>query len=232
MARGTQLSQLRDMLRAEIGASSNVGMGVNAQSQYDHVLNRVQAWLWADFDWPFAYIDRDEPLAAGQRYYAFDQDVDFDRIKEARVKYGATWHKVEYGISEEHYNAHDSEIGAQVEPVMRWNHHENNQFEVWPVPSGNDQVLRFHAVRKLPLMINGSDVALLDDNLIVMFAAAELLARSGSKDADAKGSLARSHYNKLKGNASKADRFVFGGEVSTPDARIVRYVGGRPVIEN
>lgn len=230
MARGTQLSQLRDMLRAEIGASSNVGMGVNAQPQYDHVLNRTQQWLWADFEWPFATIERDEQMASGQRYYAFHQDVDFDRILTAHVRHGDLWHPLEYGIGPNELNAHNSEVGETTEPILRWDHHEGNLFEVWPVPSSNEQIVRFKAVQRLPQMENGSDIALLDDNLIVLFAAGELLSRSGAKDAELKMAAARAHYNKVRGNLSKRDRFVFGGGVS-PGERI-RYIGGRAVRED
>lgn len=220
------LTELREMLRAEIGASSSVAMGVNTANQHDHILRRTQDRLWSDHNWDFGSITRDETLIAGQRYYAFDNEVDFDRIVSAHVKWGDIWHPLEYGIGTEHFNAHDSDEGEQMDPVLRWDHHEDNQFEVWPVPAST-YVLRFKSYRKLPPLISPSDTAYLDDNLIVLFAASELLARSGAKDAQLKLAAAQAMFNKLKGNSLKGDRFVFGGGVSKGER--IRYIGGRAV---
>lgn len=229
MARGTSLSALRDMLRAEIGASSNVAMGVNTQDQYDHLLRRTQDRLWNDFAWPFGYIERDEQLQNGERYYAFDPDVDFTRIVKAEVKYDGKWTDIAYGIGGDEYNQYDSDENEMSEPAMRWSHHEGNQFEVWPVPNTSNQIIRFKAIKKLPPLISPADTAVLDDNLIVLFAAAELLGRAKATDAQAKLSQATAHYNALKGNAQKNDRFIFGGGLPTGER--IRYVGGRAVRE-
>lgn len=226
MARGTMLTELREMLRAEIGASSSVAMGVNTVNQYDHILRRTQDRLWAEHNWEFGSIDRDENLIAGERYYAFDADIDFDRITEAHVKWNGVWHPIEYGIGENHYNAHDSDEDERQDPVLRWDHHEDNQFEVWPIPL-TACPLRFRAYRKLPALISPSDTAYLDDNLIVLYAAAELLARSGANDAPSKLAQAQTIFNKLKGQTLKKDRFIFGGGISRGDR--IRYIGGRSV---
>jgi len=227
MARNTSLLSLRDQLRAEIGASPNVAMGVNTVEQFDQLLRRTQERLWHDFDWSFGVIDRDEPLLAGQRYYAFDQDIDFDRICCAQVKYSELWHPISYGIGTDEMNNYDSDTGEASEPALRWRHYEGNQFEVWPIPTTNNQTLRFRAVRKLPPLIATTDTALLDDTLIVLFAAAEHLARTKAQDASAKLSQAQSHFNRLKGMGLKTDRFVYGGGLD--EGRRIRYVGGRSV---
>jgi hypothetical protein len=60
-------------------------------------------------------------------------------------------------------------------------------------------------------MVNDSDVAMLDDNLIVLFAAAEMLARAKSDDAQGKMSAANELFTKLKGSGIKNDVFVMGG---------------------
>lgn len=215
MARGTQLSALVDQLRAEIGASTNVAMGVNMLPSLKQLLNRVQQMLWDDFDWPFAWIERDEPMLNGQRYYAFDNEIDFTRISEAHVKYSDSWRPLDYGIGIEQYNSSDADDGEKEDPPTRWRHYEGNQFEVWPMPSSNECVVRFKAIKKLPKMVNDSDVALLDDNMIVMFAAAELLARAKSDDAKAKLDFAKQLQQKLKGQGIKSDMFTLGG---SPDS--------------
>ena len=211
MARGTQLSALVDALRAEIGASTNVAMGVNSLPALKQILNRTQSWLWEKFDWPFAYIERDEQMVNGSRYYGFDPEIDFGRITEAHVKYSDSWRKLDYGIGTEQYNSSDFADGDKEDPPTRWRHYEGNQFEVWPTPSSNECVVRFKAIKKLPKMVNDSDVALLDDNLIVLFAAAEMLARAKSDDAQGKMSAANELFTKLKGSGIKNDVFVMGG---------------------
>jgi hypothetical protein len=211
MARGTQLSALVDALRAEIGASTNVSMGVNSLPALHHILNRTQAWLWEKFDWPFAYIERDEQMVNGERYYGFDPEIDFGRITEANVRYSSSWRPLAYGIGVDQYNSSDPSDGDKQDPPTNWRHYEGNQFEVWPMPSSNECVVRFKAIKKLPKMVNDHDLALLDDNLIVLFAAAELLARAKSQDAQGKMSAANELFTKLKGSGIKNDVFTLGG---------------------
>lgn len=225
MARGTSLLALRDQLKAEIGASSNVAMGVNTIEQLDNLLRRTQQRLWNDFDWTFALIERDQQLSNGTRYYTFDPDIDYDRILETHVKYGNIWHPMDYGIGPAQYNNHDSDNSERTEPAVRWRHYENNQFEVWPVPTTNNQILRFKAVKKLPNLVAPTDTATLDDTLIVLYAAAEYLARTKASDAPAKLSQAQAHYNRLKGLGLKTDRFIYGGGIDR--AERLRIVGGR-----
>lgn len=211
MARGTQLSALVDQLRAEIGASTNVAMGVNTLPNLKQILRRTQEKLWQDFDWPFAWIERDETLADGQRYYTFDNDIDFERIRHAYVWYASVWRELGYGITPADYNVSNPDLGAKQDPIRKWRHWEGNQFEVWPVPASSTTKIRFRAIKKLPALLADTDVALLDDNLIVLFAAAELLARAKADDAPAKLQAANAHYAKIKGNGQKVDNFTMGG---------------------
>jgi hypothetical protein len=215
MARGTQLSSLVDALRAEIGASTNVAMGVNTLPNLKQLLNRVQQQLWESFDWPFAFVERDEQMVANQRYYTFDSDIDFGRIVSAHVKYSSSWRPMLYGIGVDQYNSSDPSEGDKQDPPTNWRHYEGNQFEVWPMPSSDECVIRFKAIKKCPKLVNDSDVALLDDNLIVLFAAAELLAKAKSEDAQAKLQVAQQLHQKLKGQGIKNDVFTLGGGMDT-----------------
>lgn len=211
MARGTQLSALVDQLRSEIGASTNVAMGVNTLPNLKHLLKRTQDRLWAEFDWPFAWVERDEDLINGQRYYTFDNDIDYDRIRSASLYYGNVWRALSYGITPADYNLSNPDIGMKQDPIQKWRHWEGNQFEVWPVPSSSTTKLRFRAIKKVAPLVADSDTAELDDNLIVLFAAAELLARSKADDAGAKMQAALQHLNKIKGNMIKSQVITMGG---------------------
>ena len=55
----------------------------------------------------------------------------------------------------------------------------------------------------------------MDDNLFVLFAAAEVLARSKSEDAQYKLQAANQYFNKLKGNSMKSSMIIMGGGLPT-----------------
>ena len=80
-------------------------------------------------------------------------------------------------------------------------------------------------MKQLSPLISDTDTAELDDVLLVLFAASEMLSRSGATDAPMKMAQATSHYNKLKGLALKNDRFVYGGGQDRGDR--LRIIGGR-----
>lgn len=225
MARGTSLLELRDMLRAEVGASSNVAMGVNTVEQYNSLLSRVQKRLWTDHEWPWAVVNRDEPLLTNQHIYSFPTDLDFDRITNTWVKYNNIWHPLEYGIGPAQYNTFDTDRSLGTTPTVRWQHHEDDQFEVWPIPKADGQIIRFRGVKKLAPLVADTDKAELDDVLLVLFAASEILSRSQSTDATIKMAQATSHYNKIKGLALKNDRFIYGG--GSYEGERLRIIGGR-----
>ena len=213
------------MLRAEIGVSSNAQMGVNTTDQYDAMLSRVQKRLWMDHEWPWAIVNRDEPLLNGERIYSFPDDLEFDRVTNVWVKYNEIWHPLEYGIGPAQYNTFDSDRGTGTNPVVRWQHTGDNMIEVWPIPQGDHQIIRLRGTKKLSPLVADTDKADLDDVLIVLFAAAEILARNGATDAPMKMAQATSHYNKLKGLALKNDRFIYGGGDEKGDR--LRIIGGR-----
>jgi hypothetical protein len=218
MAVGTTLSNLVDQLRAEIGASTNVGQGVNNLSSLQQTLRRNQERLWNEYNWPHLIIDRDEKLFAGQRYYSFDADLDYNRILGAWVNYSNAFEPVGYGFDPTIYAASNSEIGTRSDPIKLWRHYEGNQYEVWPVPAGKTaQTLRFRAVRKLTPLLANSDKADLDDILIVLFSAAEILARLKAADAPSKLQLAQAHYRNLRSNTLKQNMFTLGGAIPRTD---------------
>jgi hypothetical protein len=116
------------------------------------------------------------------------------------------------------YSAVNSETGATSDPVQLWRHYEGDQYEVWPVPSNStNQILRFRAVKKLSPLLANSDAADLDDNLIVLYSAAEFLARVKAADAPSKLQLAQSYYRNLRANTMKKDMFIMGNGLPIND---------------
>lgn len=211
MPRGKTLGELVLMLREEVGDATSAALGQNTLPGYKRTLRRTQEFLWGDWAWPHLRVYREEVMQAGQRYYTLPADLAFDRVENVHVRDNDIWRPVCYGIELEHYNASDPELGDRDDPVERWKAHEDGQFEVWPVPATNGLRLRFEGIRKLASLVDDADRADLDDNLIVMFAAAEILGRKKSADGQAKAQVAGRLYRQLKGHQSKDTVIVIGG---------------------
>lgn len=210
MARGIQLVELVDRLRAETRTSLDRSSGTNVLDQHKHLLNRVQEWLYDEYRWPFLEIYRDEVLKPGERYYSFDEDLPLENVTQVYTLWGDRWQDVDFGIAPEHYNQFlETE---QTDPVLRWDAYEGDQYEVWPTPASNG-TLRMYGKKVLPRMVQESDTCTLDGQLIVLFAAAELLASKGAQDAQLKLEAANQRLTRLQKNYSTSKRkpFVLGG---------------------
>src|SRR5262252_11051905 len=100
--RATQMpKQLREMLtdlRAEIGHSTNVAHGINDRDTLLYYLNRTQIDLYNDYNWPELIIDRDIPVADGQRYYPYPTDLAFDDVTNIWVLINTVYNELGYGI--------------------------------------------------------------------------------------------------------------------------------------
>jgi hypothetical protein len=72
--------------------------------------------------------------------------------------------------------------------------------EVWPVPALDDTLI-LSGKRAPGTLSTGSDTAVLDDHLLVLTVASEVLAREDKKDSDALASAAQRRYTQLKRTA-------------------------------
>ncbi len=216
MARGVTLGQLITDLRSEIGHSLSPALGKNTRDVLINILQRNQRRLWEDYAWPFLRVEKDVTMAAGQRYYDLPDGLTFERIERAEFRYGGRWQPLSYGVSGEHLNTHDSDNDQRSWPVERYSAAES-QIEVWPIPSQEgdsttkDGVIRFTGIRNLSSFIADADTADLDDQLVILFSAHDILLRQSQKDAQAKLGQANAHYMRLKGRMAKGDIFVMGG---------------------
>ena len=217
MARGTTLGILINDLRSEIGHSLEPNLGRSTRDVLINVIQRNQRRLWDDYAWPFLRVMRDLNIQKSQRYYDLPNDMVFERIERVEFKHGDYWEKMEYGIGADQYNQYDSDRGIESAPIQRYDTAENDQIEVWPVPSENSTasnkngMVRIHGIKNLGGLINDSDKADLDDQLIVLYSAAEMLARQKQADAQNKLAQAQAHYNRLKARLAKTETFVIGG---------------------
>lgn len=234
MARGTQLTVMIEDLRSEVGHSLQASLGKQTRDVLINTLQRTQKRLWNDYSWPFLSIRRDISTADNQRYYDIPADLVFERIERVEFKWGDQWHKIEYGIGAEEYNQYDSDQGVKSYPVYRYDAYEGNQIEIWPIPNVDTNAttgsgkLRITGTKNLSNFISDSDTADLDDQLIVLYAAAEILARQRQPDAQSKLAQANAHYARLKARSAKSEMFILGGK-DLPDRYIPK---GPPVVAN
>jgi hypothetical protein len=217
MARGTTLGALVTDLRIEARYDPNPALSLNMVPMMQQTLRRNQEFLYDEFDWPFLEVFRDIPLEAGSRYYDFPDDMNLERVQKVDVLHAGTWQPVIRGIELDHYNAQDSEGNERTDPIQFWDVVEvggGPQIEVWPLPATNTQKMRLRGIRSLKPLVKDSDVAELDDMMIVLYSAGELLG--GAKDplAEVKFQQAKARRETLQGRTTKTrhNRFSLGGE--------------------
>ena len=232
--RNTTLIKLLDNLRAEARLSLNPAHNAQVRDSQVKLLQRVQERLWDDFTWPHLRVERQIAGQAGQRYYETPADMDFDRIERIEFFTDGCWTPLEYGIDSSYYVAWNSELDQRTWPIRRWQFHEGVDLEMWPILDRNadattfDGYLKFTGIRKLNPLVADNDRADLDDNLIVLYAAAEMLAGTGAKDAQFKLDQANTIYAKLRGNLSPTRQFRMFGAGAQPRPRGIFITQYRP----
>lgn len=199
--RGRTLTQLIESVRLESGRSASTTLGQNEEPALKQRINRAYEFFWFDYNWNHLKImDADKAVSAGT--YKFDPptSVDLERLEKVAVRFSTLWRPVERGITTELYNALDSEADVRSEPIEKYDIQWTGsapQIVVWPRPIA-DTTVRFQGYKAFAKLVNGSDVCLLDDQLIYLHVAAELLAKSEDPDAGAIAAAAQRRYNVLK----------------------------------
>jgi hypothetical protein len=213
-----RIKSLREMLtdlRHEGRLSGDVAHGSHLEERHVSLLRRVQEQLYDLHDWPNLTVTADAAVAAGQRYTGFPNVVNQSAVKEvyARPASGGTWQELVFGIDPEHYNQKDSDAGETDSEPRRWQPYQTlaaeqssfTLFELWPIPD-QDTTVRFRAKRALaPLVDPDTDFSTLDGQVVVLYAAAELLASQKSEDAGLKMQIAKARLDNMRKNANPAD---------------------------
>lgn len=234
MPRGvTTLETMVRDLRYETHRSADPNIGLDEYPSLCHLLERVQKTLYWDFDWPFLKIRADITLVAGQRYYNVPSDIDFERIISFRGNGNDYWKPIIRGIGMEHYEIYDSDNDERGYPTERWdvwNTGSGEQLEIWPMPDQSGETIRISAFKKLAPLVADNDVCTLDNDLIVLFAAAELMASQDAQKATAKLNLANKLFAKLRGGSvnTEGSSFVMGSR--PPVAKDLGNIHNNPQI--
>lgn len=230
MARNQTLLSLLQKLRSELRLSGNPAHNASVRDSHVALLQRVQETLWEEVDWPFLRVERFQPVQAGQRFYDPPADLSLDRVERIAFKDGDEWCYLADGIFEQHYNSWDSRTDERSWPVERWRVYEDLQVELWPIPDDNGDptsqngFLKWEGIRNLRPLVADDDRADLDDHLIVLYAAAELLVARGAEDAPAKLAAAEKRKRSITSSFSKIKSFSLAGNDEQPrfQARIPR----------
>jgi len=210
--RGKQLQEVVAQLRAETGRNQAVAVGTSELDNLKEQLRRMQELLYDDYDWPFLNIERSINLQAGQRYYDFPTDLNYDRLNAVKFKYGGKYCNVDRGITFDDYSAYDSPAGVRSSPLIKWDIRHTGtaeQLEAWPIPN-EAGVLYFFGTKALAPLVDDADRFTMDDRLVVLFTAAEILAKQKSPDAKNKLDLANARLLKLRGNSSNGKTVQVG----------------------
>jgi hypothetical protein len=203
----TTLEQLVEMTLDAVGASSATSRNNDYRQYVIRQIQRVYETLCDDFDWTFLRVSNDEAMKeveAGERYYDFPVAMDMRNVVECWYFYNSVWVPLTYGIGPEQYTAMNPELNQRADPAIRWRDSSERQFEIWPLPASNGNIVMFRG-RRLPTPLT-SDTARadMDDQLIVLYTAAEILAKSNQKDAELK--LAAANARKIRMRALYSDK--------------------------
>lgn len=226
MPRDVTLAKLLEDLAHECGDSTNPNSRTHVRSTFTRMLARNQEQLYETYDWPHLRVWRDVDLQAGQKTYDFPSDLDAGRVEAAYTRYGRQWFPMIRSLEPFHYDEFDSDEDERFNPQMRWHLRDEAQFEVWPIPSDNDQVLRFVGTKKLDPLVDDADTCDLDSNLLVLFSAAQILRRRKAADADLMATQAQQHLSKIRARLDSREGFNFLGNEER-DTR--RPFGPKPV---
>lgn len=230
MARGTTWAVMRSMFKAEIGVELNDSVASGDNARYLQLANNQISWLIGQDAWLLGKTRAEIALTTGTRYYDFPEStIDIDAVdKEAFVKKSDGYrYPIWFGIGQHQFNAYASEA-RQESPIRRWDLVNNAgalKVEVWPLPS-EAQTLMLSGIGIFTPMTGDASTCPIDDLLVVLFMAAEQLARDKAADAQAKLAKAQAQLNKLKGSRQSGyESLSMKGGVSWKGGMFNRPVG-------
>ena len=230
--RGSQFLTLLNMLRDELRRSTDPAVSSSDADGLKRVLNRNYEFLYTDYDWPILRkVCPSRQMNAGQSLYDLPEEIDPERIEKVAVWYGEQACPLVRGIGFEQYSLFDTEDDERSAPVQCWDLrsaalHDHVQYEVWPCPDDTSQWVQFIGFKKFVRLVNDIDPCFLDDNLVVAFSAAEMLAAQGSEDAENKLRAAQAMYARLRGRLAAAGKSyaLTDGGMNKPPPKVVVQV--------
>lgn len=232
MSTGATLADLIAEVQFELGHSTTLTIGQQFRGHITHRIQREYERLYRDFSWPHLRNWIDFPTVAGQKLYDLpDVGADpltIEDVREVYTNWGNIFNPLGRGIEIDDYNAFNTDLGAKSDPALKWEPRSETSIELWPCPASAVQTIRLKALKPFKQIVEETDVCLLDDKLVSMYAASEYLMRQSSKDGPAVMARAQLHYTALKQRyQTGANRVqLYQGDKAAPnDPRNKVFVG-------
>lgn len=220
MALRATLRSIITAVRSEASLSTSTSRGVDHREHIVQLIKRNYETLAEDFDWEHLKLLKDasiarKSMAAGQRVYDFPTAVNLQKITGAWVKWGGVWAKLDYGVGFENYSAYDSDdTDIRADPVRSWQFYGHNQFEIWPIPAttgaSEGYQVAFEGQKAIEALTTDDSRLDMDDHLITLMVAAEILNETDPKRAAVKQNAANARLLRTRGNMSGRTRVAFG----------------------
>lgn len=215
MARGATLLQLVSDLRDELRRANSPAAGPDDTGPLRRTINHVYETLYTSHNWP--HLETFFPkltMNAGQRYYDVPEGLDYERIIDVRVWWNGIPEPMERGIGFDDYQSYDSTAGVRSSPVLKWDVRftgEREQIEFWPIPDSSIQSVQFVGLWAHQRLVNDTDICRLDSEVVVLYAAAELLPND-SPDKQAKLQLGQEllRLKKVRATSGAGKTFQLG----------------------
>lgn len=217
---GTTLATLRQMLSAECGDEMDESLAPAPVMLNNQLLNNWQSFLVNQHGYLRGKARVSLAALAGQQYYDLPAGIDFDRLEKPEFTNLSNFrYTIGFGIGQREYNIFRSDLGVQATPVMKWdlvNTGGKLQIELWPVPS-QAQTIELSGLLPLTVMVADADKCVVDDLVLVLFTAADKLARKESPQAPAKAAQAQAALNSIKASyPSRFEQFNMAGVERVP----------------
>lgn len=201
MSRGESLQSLIEMVWYETNRVDSPLANSSEYTRTVYLINRVQRSLYEGYSWRFLRHFVQKPLAIGERFYDFPDEIDRERVIDFwALQQGAQPLKLCKGISANDYWLRNSLVGEKQDPPEKWGLVDVagvTQFEIWPLPVSATYSILIEGLRPLVKLVNPTDKSMLDGQLIALFVAAE---RLGDKDGAPKAALAQKRLDDLRAN--------------------------------
>lgn len=239
MARNTTLGQVRYAVKAETGKSL-APTATNQDAEINAIINDIQAWLAATYDWPFLKSRWESILTPATRYQVFPTTnnvglvtaLNLERPMSCLVIWNQIWQEVIYGIDEiPEFNYLSSDRNQVLDPIQRWQFDDELKFEVWPLPAtGADirwvgqRTLTTLLTSAIPVVWNDSATLDLDDLLVTYFASAEYLTREESPRAKLQLEKAQRRLVAIRGGYPVRSQTICIGRGQPLDRKTIRQI--------
>jgi hypothetical protein len=233
MALRSTFNEVIEAVRNETRLSSNTSRGIDHLDHIKQLIKRHYYTLAEDFDWQHLELKKEtgvsrKVLQAGSNTYDFPAAVNPLKITKMWVKHG-TWLEVGYGIKHSHYSASDPDADQRSDPVTNWAYYDGTGFEVWPTPASNgtadaDGEVAFEGQKLVTTLTSTGSRLDMDDHLVTLMVAAEILAGQDQKVAAAvKAEAAQARLGRLRANLASKTRYVMGRGLVAESAGMPRH---------